>query len=56
MFSLALLFYHLEGEDKMKAKQKAKISLEQQLVQIGTYSGTMLCSGVLYETLEQKYK
>lgn len=34
----------------MKAKQKAKISLEQQLVQIGTYSGTMLCSGVLYET------
>ena len=33
----------------MKQKQETKIPLEQHLVQIGTYSGTMLCSGILYE-------
>lgn len=33
----------------MKQKQENKIPLEQQLIQIGIRSGTMLCSGILYE-------
>lgn len=33
----------------MKQKQEAKMPFEQQLVHIGTYSGTMLLIGILYE-------